>query len=84
MLSDEERAALDFIHLNGKTPEQLRRRFGASLDMSTLLEGGYVERLDIAPDERSGVRFPRGSIAYYALTPRGAEAIGLDASQLDW
>jgi hypothetical protein len=84
MLSDEERATLDFIHLNGKTLEQLGERFGESFDISSLLTGGYVERLEIASDERSGARFPPGSVEYYALTARGAEAIGLDASQLDW
>jgi hypothetical protein len=81
-MSEQQRQLLRAIGRQGISPDQLRSQFGA-VDTSTLEAQGYMTLREIALFESTG---PDAAavppIRYYALTPKGAEAIGLDPSVL--
>jgi len=84
VVDDQARQVLEAVGFNGADPERLARSF-PGYDVAALERDGYLEirRLGISETGDSG-RFDSGdSDSYYALTPRGAEAIGIDPRLLD-
>jgi hypothetical protein len=78
-MNEEQRQLLRAIGRQGISPEQLREQFGSAADTSELIALGLVSLREIALYETTG---PGAAavppITYYALTAKGAEAIGLD------
>jgi hypothetical protein len=73
---------LEFIGPQGKEPEQVADRF-PGFDMQRVVRAGLIRlhRIELAETTAPGAP-PTPDPTYYVLTPRGAEAIGLDPRTL--
>lgn len=73
---------LEFIGQKGKTPDQLRERF-PDFNVERLVQAGLarLHRIELSETQSPGSP-PSADITYYVLTPRGAEAIGLDPARI--
>ena len=82
-MTDEVRQVLEFIGRQGKTPEAIAETF-PGFDIERLIRVGLVELRRIALEETQDPRSPSSPAfqQWYVLTPRGAEAVDIDARTL--
>jgi hypothetical protein len=82
-MEDADHGVLKFLGRQGKTPEQTAERF-PGFDVQRLIRAGLVRRQQIwlqethHPSESASPSFQW----WIVLTPRGAEAIGIDPHTL--
>lgn len=81
-MASNDRDVLEFIGRQGKTPEQLAERF-PDFDIDRLVRAGLarLQRIELRETIAPGSA-PAPDPTFYALTPRGAEAIGIDPRTL--
>lgn len=79
----EDREVLEFIGRQGKQPDVMHSRF-PDFEMTRLVRAGLaeVQHIELAETQVHSHPSP-SSIAWYVLTKRGAEAIGVDPDTLD-
>jgi hypothetical protein len=81
-MEDADRDVLEFIGDLGKTAEQVADRFPA-LDLELLVRAELLRPHRTNPVKTQSRRTePASDPAFYVLTSRGAEAIGLDPHTL--
>jgi hypothetical protein len=82
-MTDVDREVLEFIGRQGKREEQIEERF-YGFDVLRLIRAGLVEITRTPFEETQNPKGP-SSPAFedsYVLTPRGAEAVGIDPTTL--
>ena len=78
-MSSEDRDVLEFLGRQGKRLEQIHERF-SDFDILRLIRAGLVEIMRIPLEETQHPSGPSSPAFqdWYVLTPRGAEAVGID------
>lgn len=80
---DMDRQVLEFIGRQGKPPEVIRERF-PDFDVMRLVRAALVELIRIDTPETQAHGSPQSPAfqRFFVLTPRGAEAVGIDPATL--
>jgi hypothetical protein len=78
-VSASDREVLEFIGPNGKSADEVERRFPGFETLRLIRAGFVAERVQDDADTVAHTLEPAGGARlYYALTQRGAAAIGVD------
>jgi hypothetical protein len=77
----EDRTVLEFIGQQGKEPDRVREQF-PDFNIQRLQAGlVWLHRIELRETQAPGSP-PTRDPTFYMLTPRGAEAIGLDPARI--